>query len=129
MGFYSYNCRGCGEDGCHLWIHDDGQVLLDHHFLVPGLHLQLDPVNEVVAQDSCAHVGRPLLRRLGQLDARLRQVLVDLRVVVVQELADLLDAEALILWNVHGPDLGGPNHLLLLAHELAKEIDYIEQKD
>jgi hypothetical protein len=44
-------------------------------------------------------------------------------VLLVQELSDLLNTETLILRYMDRPDLGGAQPLLLVAHELAKEVD------
>ena len=57
-----------------------------------GVYLVLDPVGEPVLEHGCADIGDPLLRRLGQFELWLRQVLVYLRVVLVQELSDLPDS-------------------------------------
>ena len=63
-----------------------------------------------------AHVGEPLLRDLGQLEIRLRQVLVDPRMLIVQKLADLLHTQPLVpkrqnnMVRRMGSDPVGPAH-------------------
>ena len=63
---------------------------------MPFVHLLLHPFHEEVLEDGGAHVGDPLLRRLGQLEIGLRQILVDVYVVLGEELPDLLESEALV---------------------------------
>ena len=79
-----------------LGVDVDHQVLLDGDLLVALVHLRLHPLREDVLEDGGAHVGDPLLRRLGELHLGLRQVLIDVDVVLREELPDLLDAEALV---------------------------------
>ena len=87
---------GLLEDRGDLRVHVDHQVLLHGDLLVARLHLLLDPVGEAVLEHGGADVGDPLLRRLGQLDLRLWQVLVDVGVVRLEVLLDLFDAESLV---------------------------------
>ena len=87
---------GLLEDFGDLGIDVDHQVLLDGDLLMALVHLLLHPFREAVLEDGGAHVGDPLLRRLGQLHLGLRQVLIDLDVVLREELPDLLEAEALV---------------------------------
>lgn len=88
--------RGLPEDLGDGRVHLDHEVLLLGHLGVALVDLFLDPFAELLFKDRGADVADPLLRRLRQLDLRLREVLVDLRVLLVQELPDLLDAEALV---------------------------------
>jgi len=67
---------------------------------VAFVHLRLHPLREEVLEDGGADVGDPLLGRLGQLELGLRQILVDLDVVLREELPDLLDTEALVSVNI-----------------------------
>ena len=60
------------------------------------VHLRLHPLREDVLEDGGARVGDPLLRRLGELHLGLRQVLINVNVVLREEVPDLLDAEALV---------------------------------
>ena len=64
------------------------------------VHLLLHPFREEILEDGGAHIGDPLLRRLGQLEIGLREVLIDVNVVLHEELPDLLDAEALVSINI-----------------------------
>ena len=87
---------GLLEDLGDLRIHLDHEVLLDSHLFMTRRDLGLHPVGELVFEDGRADVGEPLLRRLRELDVGLWQVIVDLRVRLVEELSDLLHAEALV---------------------------------
>ena len=87
---------GLLEDLGDLRIHLDHEVLLDSYLFMTRCDLGLHPVGELVLEDGRADVGEPLLRRLRELDVRLRKVIVDLRVRIVKELPDLLYAEALV---------------------------------
>ena len=87
---------GLLEDLGDLRVHLDHEVLLDSHLFVARRDLGLHPVGELVLEDGRADVGEPLLRRLRELDVGLWQVIVDLRVRLVEELSDLLHAEALV---------------------------------
>jgi hypothetical protein len=111
------------KDLRHLRVHLDAEVLGHGHLLVPGLDLVLHPLAELVLQQSCDYIGEPLLWDLGQLEVRLRQILVDKGVMIVEELADLLHAQSLVLRNVDGPDLRRAEHLLGAVHQLLQ--DYI----
>ena len=86
------DCNRALEDPGNLWVHFYHNVLLACHFSVSYFDLMLDPVGEPVLEHGCADIGDPLLRRLGQFELWLRQVLVYLRVVLVQELSDLPDS-------------------------------------
>ena len=90
------NGVGLLEDLCHLHVHLDHDVLLDGHLLVSHVDLVLHPLRELVLEDARNDVSNICLGRLGQFDGRLRQVLVHLRVVLVQEGPDVLDREALV---------------------------------
>ena len=84
------------EDLGDLRVHLDHEVVLHGHLGVAGLDLLLDPLGEWLADHRGDDVADPLLRRLGQLNLLLRQILEDMRVVVGHEPHDLLDAEAFI---------------------------------
>ena len=56
------------------------------------IDLVLDPVCELVLENGGTHVGNPLLGSLGELKGRLRQVVIHLRMIVVEEVSDLLDS-------------------------------------
>ena len=79
-----------------LWVHLDVEVALLSNVLVAVVGPVLHPLGELLLQERGAHVGEPLLRDLGQLEIWLRQVLVDPRMLIVEELADLLDTKTLI---------------------------------
>ena len=87
---------GLLEDLRHLRVHLDHDVLLDGHLLVSHIDLILHPLRELVLKDTRNDVSNICFGRLGQFDGRLRQVLVHLRVVLVQEGPDVLDREALV---------------------------------
>ena len=87
-----YGCR-CLEDLQHLLVHGDVHVFLDGHLLVASLNLDLHLVGELFLEHGRANVGKPLFRDLRQLQVRLRQVGVHLRMVLVQELSDFLDTK------------------------------------
>ena len=84
------------EDLCDLRVHLDHQVLLHGDLLMPQLYLPADPLVEVLTDDGRGDVADPLLGRLRQLELALRQVPEDLRVALVEEVQDLLDAETLV---------------------------------
>ena len=84
------------EDGRDILVHRDEDVLLVGHLLVAPLDLGLHPIRELLLQHRGTYIRQPLLRRLRQLQVRLGQVCVDMRMVLVQELPDLLDAEAVV---------------------------------
>ena len=90
------DCDRALEDLGNLWIHLNHDVLLVCHFSMSDFDLVLDPVGELVLEHGCADIGDPLLRRLGQFELWLGQVFVYLRVVLIQELSDLPDSQALI---------------------------------
>ena len=71
------------EDLRHLRVHLDAEVLAHGDLLVPGLDLVLHPLAELLLKQGGAHIGQPLLWHLWQLETRLRQVLVDLRMFIV----------------------------------------------
>jgi hypothetical protein len=80
-------------------------------------HLLFHPLGELFIQKSRADVSQPGLGHLRELQGRLRQVLVHLSVIVVEELADLFHTQAFILWDMNRPDHRRSQHLLLAAHE------------
>lgn len=57
---------GVLEDLCHLRIHLNHDVLLLGHLVVPDVHLVLDPVREMILENTRADIGNPLLRCLWQ---------------------------------------------------------------
>ena len=90
------DCNRVLKDLGHLWVHMYHDVLLVGHFAMSGIHLVLHPVIEPVLEHGCADIGDPLLRRLGQLELGLGQIFVYLWMVLVQELSDLPDSQALV---------------------------------
>ena len=84
------------EDLRYLRVHLDHNVLFISHFGMSLIYLMFHPSGELVLEYGGAHIGYPLLGCLGKLKLRLRQVLVYLRVIVVQILPDLLDSKAFI---------------------------------
>jgi len=113
----AYSCR-LFEYLRHLWIHLDSKIFLHHDFCVPGFDLFLNPVREAFLENSLADVTEPLLRCLRQFKVWLRQIFVHVRVLFVEELADLLHTKSIILRNVNGPDEAGAERLLLPTHQL-----------
>jgi len=96
------------EDGGDLRVElDDIAALADDladDLAVALLDLIKDPLGELGLQHGGAHVADPLLRGLVDLLV-IRKVSVDLLVPAVQELADLLDGEALVLRHRDVPDV------------------------
>ena len=70
----------------------DHDVFLVCHLVVSRIDLVLDPVRELVLENGGTHVGDPLLGSLGELKGRLRQVVIHMRMVVVEEVSDLFDS-------------------------------------
>ena len=99
-----------------LWVHLDVEVALLSNVLVAVVGPVLHPLGELLLQERGAHVGEPLLRDLGQLEVGLRQVLVDPRIIIVEELADLLHTQPLVpkrqnnMVRRMGSDPVGPAH-------------------
>ena len=74
----------------------DHEVTFFNHILVASIDLILDPVGELVLEKGHAHVGDVLLWNPRKLERRLWQVLVHVRIVLIQKLPNLLDAEPLV---------------------------------
>ena len=91
----AHGCRFF-ENSCHLRIHLDSKIFFDHDFFVSGFDLLLDPFRETILENSGADITEPLLRCLGELKVRLWQIFVHLRMVIVKELAYLLDAKSVV---------------------------------
>jgi hypothetical protein len=98
------HCCRLFEYGRHLWVHLDSKIFLDHYLCVSGFDLFLDPVREAILENCGTHISQPLLRHFWQLKARLWQILVHLRVLVIEKLSYLFHSESVILWNVNCPD-------------------------
>ena len=118
----AHGCRLL-ENLCHLWIHLDSKIFLYHDLLMSFFYLFLHPVREGFLENSCAHITEPLFRCLGELEVRLRQILVHLRVLFIEELADLLHTKSVILRNVNCPDEAGAKRLLLSTHQLLEKVN------
>ena len=84
------------EDLGNLRVHLDHQILLHGDLLVPCFDLRTDPLVEVLTDDGRANVADPLLGRLGQLELGLREIVVDLPVIGLEEREHFLDAEAFV---------------------------------
>ncbi len=91
-----------------LWVQLDDLAALAFDIAVAILDLIFDPLGEEDLQDRHADVTNPLLRRLLDL-LLVGEVLVDLLVAIVNELGDLLDGEALVLWYAHVSDVLVPD--------------------
>ena len=61
-----------------------------------SIDLLFDPLIESVLQHGGAHVGDPLLGRLGQLEIWIREVFEHVTMINSQELLDLLETETII---------------------------------
>ena len=96
----------------------DSKIFLYHDFCVPCFDLVLDPVREAFLENSLADVTEPLLRCFGEFKVWLWQILVHVRVLFVEELADLLHTKSIILMNMNCPDEAGAERLLLPTHQL-----------
>ena len=70
----------------------DHDVFLVCHLVVPRIDLVLDPVRELVLENGGTYVGNPLLGSLGELKGRLRQVVIHMRMIIVEEVSDLFDS-------------------------------------
>ena len=86
------------EGRSHLWVHLNGVVLLEQDLAVPLLDLCLDPLAKGVAQDGEGHVAQVVLRQAWDLD-HVWEPRRNGRLVLHQVVADLLDAEALVMWD------------------------------
>ena len=98
----------------------DEHVLLHQQVLVALVDLRLDPVGEGFLEQRVADVGDPLLGQLADL-LGLGQV-VGHDAVRRDESRDLVDREALVLWDcdpLHGVTL---DTLLLAGHEVLEEV-------
>ena len=90
------NSRTLTENLCDLRIHLDHDILLYRHLGVAVLDLCLHPFGELIFEHGGDDIADPLLGRLGQLELRLRQIIVDMPMVIGQELEDLFDSEAFV---------------------------------
>ena len=97
---------GLPEDLCHLRVHFDHQVLLLGDLSVAGIHLLIDPFNEVLLEDCREDVDHPLLRRLGQFQLSVWQVLEDDRVPGVGPFNDVLHSKSIV------PNQNPSNHFI-----------------
>ena len=88
--------RTLTEDLGDLRIHLYHYILLHRNLGVAVLNLCLHPFGELILEHGGDDVADPLLGRLGQLELRLRQIIVDMPVVIRQELEDLFDSEAFV---------------------------------
>ena len=70
----------------------DHDVFLVCHLVVSRIDLVLDPVRELVLENGGTYVGNPLLGSLGELKGRLRQVVIHMRMIIVEEVSDLFDS-------------------------------------
>ena len=61
-----------------------------------GGDLELNPIGELLLQDSGAYINYPLLWSLRKLELRFREVQIYMLVLSVKELLDLLDSKAFI---------------------------------
>ena len=109
------------EGSCYLRVHLYRQPTLDDHLLVPHLNLLLHPVGEGLLEHGVDDVADPLLAHLHHLLA-VGQVIVYLR-VLVGELCDVLESQALVSRDGDVPDVG-PVDLLLGSGDLVlEEVD------
>ena len=84
------------EDLRHLRIHLDHDIFFDSNLFMTDFDLSFDPLRELLLKNGGAHVGQPLLRCLRELNRRLGQVRVHLRMVLVEEAPDLLYTKAFV---------------------------------
>ena len=94
--------KGSSELRCHLDCH--APLLLD--LRVPLLDPVLHPAGEHALEDGGADIADPFFGYLVDL-AAVGQVLEDALVVIRQELGDVLDGEAVVLWHGDVPDVLG----------------------
>ena len=113
--------RGGVELGVHLRVHVDVHLLLLPHRLVAILDLVADPISEDFAKDGRADVDDPLLRRLWQVRL-VRHVVGDVGVLLA-ELGDVPEVEALVLRHVDRLDLVVRDVRLLPREDVLEEVD------
>ncbi len=92
------------EGGGNLWIKLNDIATLADYIAVALLNLILDPFGELNFQHRRTNVTNPLLRSLVDF-LLIGEVLVDFLMATVYELGNLLDGEALVLWNSYVPDV------------------------
>ena len=90
------NRGGLLEDLRHLSIHLNHYIFLEGYSIVPQVDLLLHPLRELFLEHAGAHVAEPGFRRFGQLDRGLGEVLVHLRVMLIQVGPDLFDSQAFV---------------------------------
>ncbi len=96
--------RGALEGGGDVGVHRDHEVPLLRDLLVPRGDLVLHPAAEQAAEHGRADVADVLLADFVDL-LLVREVLGDVRVLVRQEGADVLEREALVLRHRDVPDV------------------------
>ena len=62
------NVCGRSELGCHLGVQRDHHLFLRAHDGVTFVPLVVDPVRELIAENSRANIDQPLLRNFWQVD-------------------------------------------------------------
>ena len=90
------HCRTLTEDLRYIRVHLYHDILLHRHLGMAVLDLCLHPFGELIFEHGGDDIADPLLGRLGQLELRLRQIIVDMPMVIGQELEDLFDSEAFV---------------------------------
>ena len=93
------------EDLEDLRIHEDLLCFLALGMLIPSFDKVMDPLFEVIAQESVEHVDQPLSWDLVQFSS-VRKILVELW-FFTELLHHLLDRERLIMRDVEGEELPG----------------------
>ena len=92
------------EGGGNLWIKFDYLTTLAFYILVSILNLIFDPFGKLNFQHRRTNIANPFLWSLLNL-LLIGEVLVDFLVAIVYKLRDLLDSEALVLWDTHVLDV------------------------
>ena len=92
------------EGGGNFWIKLDYIAALAFYISVAFLDLISDPLGELNFQHRRTNIANPFLWSLVNL-LLIGEVLVDFLVAIVNELSDLLDSEALVLWDAYVPNV------------------------
>ena len=80
-------------------IHVNHDILLDCNPLIPLLHLLINPIAEWIAKNGSCHIDDPLLRKFKLLLVAWK-IFGSLLSMLFQEVGDVLEGQALILWNI-----------------------------
>ena len=84
------------EDLRQFWVDIDHHIFLGGDFVVSDFDLIFYPICELIFKQSGTYITEPLLRHLGQFEGWLRQIVIHLWVVLIEEDPDLFHSKPFV---------------------------------